>query len=79
LGDGSQWGMSFRYAAQPNPGGFAQAYVIGADFVKGEPSALILGDNIFYGHGLNKLLAPSHIKLTGATVFAYGLRRNKDE
>ena len=71
LGDGSQWGMSFGYAAQPNPGGLAQAYVIGADFVKGEPSALILGDNIFYGHGLNKLLAPGHIKLTGATVFAY--------
>ena len=71
LRDGSQWGMSFTYAAQPNPGGLAQAYVIGADFVKGEPSALILGDNIFYGHGLNDLLAPGQIKPTGGTVFAY--------
>jgi glucose-1-phosphate thymidylyltransferase len=71
LGDGSQWGLSFSYAAQPNPGGLAQAYVIGADFVQGGPSALILGDNIFYGHGLPELLAPENIKPTGATVFAY--------
>jgi glucose-1-phosphate thymidylyltransferase len=71
LGDGSQWGLSFSYAAQPNPGGLAQAYIIGADFVQGGPSALILGDNIFYGHGLAELLAPENIKPTGATVFAY--------
>jgi glucose-1-phosphate thymidylyltransferase len=71
LGDGSQWGISFGYAAQPSPDGLAQAYVIGADFVKGGPSALILGDNIFYGHGLNDLLAPGQIKPTGGTVFAY--------
>jgi glucose-1-phosphate thymidylyltransferase len=71
LSDGSQWGVSFGYAAQPNPGGLAQAYIIGADFVKGRASALILGDNIFYGHGLSELLAPGHLKKKGATVFAY--------
>ena len=71
LGDGSQWGLSFSYAAQPSPDGLAQAYIIGADFIKGGPSALILGDNVYYGHGLPELLAPGHIKLTGATVFAY--------
>ena len=71
LGDGTQWGLSFGYAAQPNPGGLAQAYVIGADFVTGGPSSLILGDNIFYGHGMKELLAPGQIKPVGATVFAY--------
>jgi glucose-1-phosphate thymidylyltransferase len=71
LGEGSQWGLSFRYAAQPKPEGLAQAYLIGADFIKGELSALILGDNVFYGHGLPDLLALGHIRSAGATVFAY--------
>jgi glucose-1-phosphate thymidylyltransferase len=71
LGDGSQWGITFSYAVQPTPDGLAQAFIIGADFVRGEPAALILGDNIYYGNGLAELLAPGQIKLTGATVFAY--------
>jgi len=71
LGDGSQWGLQFRYAVQPSPDGLAQAFIIGADFVKGGPSALILGDNIYYGNGMAELLAPGRIKETGATVFAY--------
>jgi glucose-1-phosphate thymidylyltransferase len=71
LGDGSQWGLSFSYAAQPSPGGLAQAYIIGADFVRGGRSALILGDNVFYGHGLPELLAPEHLRPFGATIFAY--------
>jgi glucose-1-phosphate thymidylyltransferase len=71
LGDGSQWGASFSYAEQPSPDGLAQAYIIGADFVRGGPSALILGDNIYYGNGLAGLLAPGQISATGATVFAY--------
>jgi glucose-1-phosphate thymidylyltransferase len=71
LGNGSQWGLSFNYVVQPKPEGLAQAYIIGADLIKGGPSALILRDNVYYGHGLPELLAPGHIKLTGATVFAY--------
>ena len=71
LGDGSQWGLSFAYAEQPSPGGLAQAYVIGAAFVRNSSSALILGDNIYYGHGLTELLAPGRIEPKGATVFAY--------
>jgi glucose-1-phosphate thymidylyltransferase len=71
LGDGSQWGLSFSYAGQPAPGGLAQAFIIGADFVNSGPSALILGDNVFYGHGMAELVAPGRIRGTGATVFGY--------
>ena len=71
LKDGSQWGMNISYVVQPKPEGLAQAYVIGADFVGGQSSALVLGDNIFYGHGLTELLASASTKTQGATVFAY--------
>jgi glucose-1-phosphate thymidylyltransferase len=71
LGDGSRWGLSLSYAEQPRPEGLAQAYVIGADFVAGSPSALILGDNIFYGHGITELFSGALGHRHGATVFAY--------
>lgn len=71
LGDGSQWGISIDYAVQPSPDGLAQAFVIGADFVGSNPSALILGDNIYYGHGLPQLLKSGADTTRGARVFAY--------
>ena len=74
LGDGAQWGMSIRYAVQPSPDGLAQAYLIGADFVAGEPSCLILGDNIFYGHGFSEQLQHAAQQTRGATVFGYWVR-----
>ena len=71
LGDGSQWGMNIQYAVQPSPDGLAQAFIIGKDFVGNDPSALVLGDNIYYGHEVVKLLANANERTHGASVFAY--------
>jgi glucose-1-phosphate thymidylyltransferase len=71
LGSGAQWGMRLEYAAQPKPDGLAQAFVIGADFVRGHPSCLILGDNILYGHGLSEVLRAANERPKGATIFGY--------
>ncbi len=71
LGDGSQWGIQLSYAVQPKPEGLAQAFIIGADFVSGSPSCLILGDNIFFGHGLPELMTRAIVQNRGGNVFAY--------
>jgi glucose-1-phosphate thymidylyltransferase len=71
LGDGSAWGMEIQYAVQPSPDGLAQAYTIGRDFVDGKPSCLVLGDNIFHGHGLTETLQRADARTEGATVFGY--------
>jgi glucose-1-phosphate thymidylyltransferase len=71
LGNGNQWGINIDYAVQPRPEGLAQAFIIGADFIAGQPSVLVLGDNIFFGHSLSGLLARADERPTGATVFAY--------
>nr|WP_200895976.1 glucose-1-phosphate thymidylyltransferase RfbA [Chromobacterium vaccinii] len=71
LGDGSQWGVKLQYAVQPSPDGLAQAFLIGETFINGNPSALVLGDNIFYGHEFSNLLQTANIQNDGATVFAY--------
>ena len=71
LGDGSQWGLNLQYKVQPSPDGLAQAFVLGEEFIGSDPCALVLGDNIFYGHDLQKQLAAAAAKESGATVFAY--------
>ncbi|MEL7255336.1 MAG: glucose-1-phosphate thymidylyltransferase RfbA [Pseudomonadota bacterium] len=71
LGDGSQWGLSFTYIEQPSPDGLAQAYILAEDFLGGAPSAMVLGDNIFFGHGLPEHLAEADAQASGGTVFAY--------
>jgi glucose-1-phosphate thymidylyltransferase len=73
LGDGSRWGMRLEYCVQPSPDGLAQAFILGADFVRGGPSALILGDNIFFGHELHQVLRTADARTAGATVFAYAV------
>jgi glucose-1-phosphate thymidylyltransferase len=74
LGDGRQWGIGFSYAAQPEPGGLAQAFLIGRDFIGDDACALVLGDNIFYGHGLQEMLRRAGAREVGATVFGYWVR-----
>jgi glucose-1-phosphate thymidylyltransferase len=71
LGDGSQWGLSFTYIQQPSPDGLAQAYILAEEFLDGAPSAMVLGDNIFFGHGLPELLADADSQTMGGTVFGY--------
>lgn len=71
LGDGSQWGLNFTFIEQPSPDGLAQAYILAKDFLAGAPSAMVLGDNIFFGHGLPKLLAEADVSTAGGTVFGY--------
>ena len=71
LGDGSQWGLSLTYVVQPSPDGLAQAYILAEDFLDGAPSAMVLGDNIFFGHGLPELLDEANARAVGGTVFGY--------
>ncbi|MEP1586354.1 MAG: sugar phosphate nucleotidyltransferase, partial [Tateyamaria sp.] len=71
LGDGSQWGLDFTYIEQPSPDGLAQAYLLAEGFLNGAPSAMVLGDNIFFGHGLPEQLATADARETGGTVFGY--------
>jgi glucose-1-phosphate thymidylyltransferase len=71
LGNGEQWGLNLQYAVQPSPDGLAQAFIIGADFIGNNPSALVLGDNLFYGHNFDELLSHAMERISGATVFAY--------
>lgn len=78
LGDGSAFGVALSYATQPNPEGLAQAFHIGASFIAGDPSALVLGDNIFYGHGLSELLNNANNRASGASVFAYRVNNPQD-
>ena len=75
LGDGLQWGMKIEYAVQPSPDGLAQAFLIGREFLDGSPSCLVLGDNIFYGHGLTDLLRSAEARRDGATIFGYWVRQ----
>ncbi len=74
LGDGSQWGVSLSYVAQHTPDGIAQAFILGRTFLRGDPSALVLGDNVFYGHGLQQLVSNAAAQPSGATVFGYWVR-----
>lgn len=71
LGDGAQWGLNLQYVVQPSPDGLAQAFILGRDFIGNDPAALVLGDNVFYGHELQELLTSAHQRTDGATVFAY--------
>ncbi|MHB8354629.1 MAG: glucose-1-phosphate thymidylyltransferase RfbA [Burkholderiales bacterium] len=73
LGDGAQWGISIQYAVQPNPDGLAQAFIIGKDFIGSDPSTLVLGDNIFYGHDFSGMLERAQQQTQGATIFAYAV------
>ena len=75
LGDGSQWGIRLSYCVQPSPDGLAQAFILGKSFVDGCPSALVLGDNIFYGHDFHTMLAAASNRANGASVFAYHVQR----
>ncbi len=74
LGDGSQWGLSIQYAVQPRPEGLAQAFIIGKDFLNGSPACLVLGDNIFYGHGFTQNLQSANARFDGATIFGYWVK-----